>query len=147
MKRIIIIFYKLLHLIYKMLLFSYGANSIKKIKEECDYSQTLIEKEEYFYNDYQQFINIRLTKDKSSIADGDLFKKYYKQVFVKIDCGGQTKYFSKNKKDGFIDWTLLKSTPFGEKVSNFRYINLEKKNSTEKLIRSYVILCLYILGL
>ena len=46
---------------------------------------------------YQQFINIRLTIDKSSTADGDLFKQYYKQVFVKIDCGGQTKYFSKTR--------------------------------------------------
>ena len=90
------------------------------------YSETLIEKEEYFYNDYHQFINEVLSSNDASTENGDVFKKYYKQVFVKIDGGGQSKYFSKNIKNGFIDWTLLKSTPFGEKVSKFMYINLKQ---------------------
>lgn len=96
-----------------------------KTKNEVKTKQTLIEQEEYFYDDYQQFINITLSKNFNPTEDGLLFKKYYKQVFAKIDCGGQTKYFSKNKKDGFINWTLLKSTPFGEKVSNFWFIDLK----------------------
>jgi hypothetical protein len=95
-------------------------------RQQPYYSETLIEKEEYFYNDYQQFINEVLSSNSASTENGDVFKKYYKQVFVKIDCGGQSKYFSKNIKNGFIDWTLLKSTPFGEKVSKFMYINLQQ---------------------
>jgi hypothetical protein len=102
----------------------YEPFKIKKYEEYKSF-QTLIEPEEYFYEDYQYFINLELTTNNlSPTEDGLLFKKYYKQVFIKIDCGGQTKYFSKNKKDGFIDWTLLKSTPFGERVSKFKFINI-----------------------
>jgi hypothetical protein len=94
----------------------------QEIKQVID-KQTLLEQQEYFYDDYQQFIGLVLSKNNEPTKDGDLFKKYYKLVFARVDCGGKTKYFSKCKKDGFINWSLLPSTPFGEKLSVFNYLD------------------------
>ena len=111
----------------------------QKIEEKLnDYKQTITDQDEYVYDDYKLFINKELTYEFSDILpDGVLFKKYYKQVFARIDCGGITKYFSKNKKDGFIHWTLLQSIPFGEKTSTFNYINIKQitKNIKVPLIK------------
>ena len=62
-----------------------------------------------------------LTTNGVETHAGLLFKEYYKQVFVKVDCGGKTKYFSKTKKDGGLAWVLLPKTPFGDKISKFYY--------------------------
>ena len=72
MKRIIIIFYKLLHLIYKMLLFSYGANSIKKIKERIGKKEDIFFKCAYIEN------YVRIFSGKSTRWDnGGISSIYY----------------------------------------------------------------------
>jgi putative DNA primase/helicase len=94
----------------------------QEIKQVVD-KQTLLEQQEYFYDDYQQFIGLVLSKNNEPTKDGLLFKRYYKQVFARVDCGGNTKYFSKSRNDGFIQWILLPSIPFGEKLSSFNYFD------------------------
>ena len=95
---------------------------IQPKEQSTEYNNNiLIEQEEYYYDDYRQFIKQILTTNGVETHAGLLFKEYYKQVFVKVDCGGKTKYFSKTKKDGVLTWVLLPKTPFGEKISKFYF--------------------------
>lgn len=114
----------------------------KQEKKEFDDVHILLEKEEYFYDDYEQFIGLVLSRNFIPTQNGDLFKKYYKQVFSKINCGGQVKFFSKCKKDGFINWILLPSTPFGDKLSVFNY--LDKQETLKGFVDKQYVITLFI---
>ena len=111
-------------------------------KKEFNDVHILLEKKEYFYDDYEQFIGLVLSRNFIPTQNGNLFKKYYKQVFSKVNCGGQVKYFSKCKKDGFINWILLPSTPFGDKLSGFNY--LDKQETLKGFVDVQYVITLFI---
>ncbi len=83
------------------------------------------EKKEWLFCHYQDFMDkhfiyiLKDTTNKIILPNAIMFNKYFKNVFAKVNNGGNSQWFAKSKKDGYIKWTILKDLPFNTASTKF----------------------------